>query len=85
VVVLVARHHGRSIARSLDPTGFKPNANNVPLAEHSYERRLAKKRAWQKQQDEIITAQINEGVTNWNNNRKSSKNQVLPVARRPSC
>lgn len=79
MVVLVARHHGRSIARSLDPTGVKPNVQERPRSdEESYERRLAKKRAWQKQQDELITAQINEGVSNWST-RKTSKNQVLPA------
>ena len=41
VVVLVARHHGRSIARSLDPTGMKPAGTKVLHDEDSYERRLA--------------------------------------------
>jgi len=83
VVVLVARHHGRSIARSLDPTGVKSRSahsqDKILPDEDSYERRLAKKRAWQQQQDELITAQINDGVANWNQ-KKAQKNQVLPVA-----
>jgi hypothetical protein len=45
----------------------------------SYERRLAKKKSWQVQQDEIITAQINEGVSDWKQKKRFS-NKVLPTA-----
>ena len=56
-MVLVARHHGRQITRSLDPTGGRPPANRnknqsnrsilKSEGDSEYERRVKQKKTWQ--------------------------------------
>ena len=54
-MVLVARHHGRQITRSLDPTGGRPPANRNKTGrsilksegDSEYERRVKQKKTWQ--------------------------------------
>ena len=55
--MLVARHHGRQITRSLDPTGGRPPANRnknqsnrsilKSEGDSEYERRVKQKKTWQ--------------------------------------
>ena len=81
MVVLVARHHGRQITRSLDPTGGRPR-RSVPRKERlrddsDYERRVEKKKTWEQNQDPIIINEINQGVSTWNQKKTKSKDNII--------
>ena len=80
LVVLVARHHGRQITRSLDPTGGRPAPRKERLRDASdsdYENRVRKKKSWEKKQDPTIINEINQGVSTWNQKKTKSKDNII--------
>ena len=69
--MLVARHHGRQITRSLDPTGGRPPANRNKTGrsilksegDSEYERRVKQKKTWQGDNQEWLGQNLFDSYT----------------------